>query len=150
MGTPGWLRESEMRRWINLFLGVIAALLLVPAEALCEGYGFYGWGRGWPSIGVPGEVEDLELIEFTQELERLLIFEGFLQEAKHRKHKLIAPYFRYIDYLSKNEIKLTRVEFKYVKNRLNKLNLSANKEKQFKPGFWFVQEKQLKFGERDE
>ena len=59
MGAPGWVRESEMRRWINLFLGVIAALLLVPAEALCEGYGFYGWGRGWPSIGVPGEVEDL-------------------------------------------------------------------------------------------
>jgi len=56
-----------MRRWINLFCGVIAAFLLIPAEALCEGYGFYGWGRGWPSIGVPGEVEDL-LPEF-QDLE---------------------------------------------------------------------------------
>jgi len=48
-----------MTKWINLFCGVIAVLLLVPAEALCEGYGFYGWGRGWATVGVPGEVEDL-------------------------------------------------------------------------------------------
>jgi hypothetical protein len=48
-----------MRKWINLFCGAITALLLIPAEALCEGYGFYGWGRGWPSTGVPGQVEDL-------------------------------------------------------------------------------------------
>jgi hypothetical protein len=48
-----------MRRRFHLFLAVMAVLLLLPAEALCEGYGFYGWGRGWPSIGVPGAVEDL-------------------------------------------------------------------------------------------
>jgi hypothetical protein len=48
-----------MTKWINLFCGVIAVLLLVPTEALCEGYGFYGWGRGWATVGVPGEVEDL-------------------------------------------------------------------------------------------
>lgn len=38
---------------------VIAAILLVPAEVFCGSYGFYGWGRGWPSIGVPGELGDI-------------------------------------------------------------------------------------------
>ncbi len=48
-----------MRKRTHWFCGVIAALLLLPAEALCDGYGFYGWGRGWPSIGVPDAVEDI-------------------------------------------------------------------------------------------
>ncbi len=48
-----------MKKRNHWLFGVIVMLLLLPAEALCEGYGFYSWGRGWPSIGVPGEVEDL-------------------------------------------------------------------------------------------
>jgi hypothetical protein len=48
-----------MKKRNHWFFGLIVAFLLIPVEALCEGYGFYGWGRGWPSIGVPGEVEDL-------------------------------------------------------------------------------------------
>jgi hypothetical protein len=48
-----------MKKWNHWFCGLIAAFLLIPVEALCEGYGFYGWGRGWPSIGVPGEFEGL-------------------------------------------------------------------------------------------
>ena len=48
-----------MKNRNHWFCGVIVALLLIPAEALCDGYGFYGWGRGWPSIGVPGAVEDI-------------------------------------------------------------------------------------------
>jgi hypothetical protein len=48
-----------MRKRISFLCGMIAVLLLNPVEALCEGYGFYGWGRGWPSIGIPGAVEDI-------------------------------------------------------------------------------------------
>ena len=48
-----------MRKRNHWVCGLIAALLLIPVQALCEGYGFYGWGRGWPSVGIPGEVEDL-------------------------------------------------------------------------------------------
>ena len=48
-----------MKKRNQWFFGVILTLLPMPAEALCEGYGFYGWGRGWPSIGAPGQVEDL-------------------------------------------------------------------------------------------
>jgi hypothetical protein len=48
-----------MKKRDQWLFGVVFTLLLMPVEALCEGYGFYGWGRGWPSIGVPGQVEDL-------------------------------------------------------------------------------------------
>jgi|GEM_PF-3430048 len=56
-----------MKRRNHWFCGLVVAFLLIPAEALCEGYGFYGWGRGWATVGVPGEVEGL-LPEF-QDLE---------------------------------------------------------------------------------
>ncbi len=48
-----------MKRRTRWVWGVIAALLLLPAGASGEGYGFYGWGRGWPSIGVPDAVKDI-------------------------------------------------------------------------------------------
>ncbi|MBC8463383.1 MAG: DEAD/DEAH box helicase [Deltaproteobacteria bacterium] len=94
---------------------------------------------------VPHEVEGLELIEFTEELERLLVFETYLQNAKLRSHKLLAPYYRYIQYLEQNKIQLSPGEFHYIKQRLNKLNAAADPEEGFKSGFWFVQEKKLKY-----
>ncbi len=48
-----------MKRRTDWLFGAILTLVLLPGEALCEGYGFYAWGRGWPSVGVPGEVEEL-------------------------------------------------------------------------------------------
>ncbi len=48
-----------MKRRILGSWAVIAVLTLIPAEVLCGGYGYYGWGRGWPSIGVPGALSDI-------------------------------------------------------------------------------------------
>lgn len=48
-----------MRRRILWFCAVMVAILLIPAQGSCDGYGFYGWGRGWPTIGVPGALEDM-------------------------------------------------------------------------------------------
>ena len=48
-----------MTKRIHWFFGAILTLSLLPAEALCDGYGFYGWGRGGPSIGGPGALEDM-------------------------------------------------------------------------------------------
>jgi hypothetical protein len=47
-----------MKRWNLWVFGMIAGCVLIPTEATCEGYGFYGWGRGWPKIGLPGFLED--------------------------------------------------------------------------------------------
>jgi hypothetical protein len=53
------VRGSQMRRRILWLCVVIAVSLLIPAQGFCDGYGFYGWGRGWPTIGVPGALEEL-------------------------------------------------------------------------------------------
>lgn len=93
---------------------------------------------------IPPENEGLELIELTPELERLLVFETFLQQAKQRNQKLIAAFFTYRDHLQRSNIILTLQELEYMKNRLNKLNETAPEDKRFKPGFWYIIEKELK------
>jgi len=32
---------------------------LLPARALCDGYGYYSWGRGWPKVGVPDFIPEV-------------------------------------------------------------------------------------------
>jgi len=92
----------------------------------------------------PEEIEGLELIEMTEELERLLNFETYVQQVKRKEQKLIAAYFRYKDYLDRNEISLTNPELNYIKKRLNTLNVTVIEEKRFKPGFWYIVERELK------
>ena len=96
------------------------------------------------SRDAPQEAEGLELIECTEELKRLLVFEEYARAAKQKEHKLLSPYYRYVKYLEHNDIQLSREEFDYIKKRLNKMNSRVDKEKRFRPGFWFVQEKELK------
>ncbi|MBU2515110.1 DEAD/DEAH box helicase [bacterium] len=92
----------------------------------------------------PEESEGLELIEITPELERLLVFENFVQLAKLKNQKLISAYFRYRDHLQSDNILLSPIELRYIKKRLNKLNLAAPEDKRFKPGFWYIVERDLK------
>jgi hypothetical protein len=42
-----------MNRRAGWLCAIIAAGMLAPAPAFCDGFGFYSWGRGWPTIGVP-------------------------------------------------------------------------------------------------
>lgn len=90
------------------------------------------------------EVKGLELIEVSEELERLLTFESYLNDVKKNKYKLIAAFFRYKEYLEKSNINLSKIEFDYIKRRLNTLNSKAPPEKRFKTGFWNIQQKLLK------
>lgn len=48
-----------MKRRVLCSSVLTAAILMIPAGGFCDGYGFYGWGRGWPTIGVPGALEDM-------------------------------------------------------------------------------------------
>jgi hypothetical protein len=42
-----------MKKRSTWICAVIASgMWLLPAQALCDGYGFYSWGRGWPKLGV--------------------------------------------------------------------------------------------------
>lgn len=89
------------------------------------------------------EFDEMELIEITEELERLLIFESYLQLANENEHKLISTFFKYQTFLKENEIILTSDELRYIKDRLNTLNATVSEERRFKLGFWFVIEKEL-------
>ena len=97
----------------------------------------------------PQEAEGLELIELTEELERLLTFEHYTQTAINKEHKLISAFFKYKEYLESRNIQISKVEFDYCKKRLNKLNPTVNEDKRFKPAFWRIQESNLNFSRRD-
>ncbi len=94
----------------------------------------------------PNEVEGLELIEVTDESQRLLIFETFLQKTIQKQYKIIASYFHYKDYLDRNNITMTLVEFEYIERRLNVLNTKVELRRKFKPSFWEVQKYKFRLG----
>ncbi len=79
----------------------------------------------------PHEAEGLELMELTEELERLLIFESFLRFAISKEHKLISAVYKYRDYLIDKGIEMSEVESNYCANRMKKQGVN------YKKGFWY-------------
>lgn len=86
----------------------------------------------------PPEANGLELIEFTDELERLLIFESYLRSAIVKAYKLSSVVFKYLQYLIDNKIEPTTYEIQYAHKRLNKEGY------QHHIGFWYHRYKDLK------
>jgi hypothetical protein len=41
-----------------LCTATFVAVLLLPAAGFGDMYGFYGWGRSWPEVGIPGFLKD--------------------------------------------------------------------------------------------
>lgn len=91
----------------------------------------------------PKEIKGLKLIPLTFELKRLLSFEGYLSNAKTKKHNLLTSYYTYKEDLEKLGEQMSKHEFEYIKKRLNYFNDRAEADKKFKPGFWFVQAREL-------
>jgi superfamily II DNA or RNA helicase len=86
----------------------------------------------------PPEADGLELVELTDELERLLIFESFIRNAIAKEHKLVSVVFKYLEYLVENNFELTEYEKKYAHKRLNKLGY------EHRIGFWKYKYEELK------
>lgn len=93
---------------------------------------------------IPSEIEGLELVELTEIIERMFIFEEIVQKVKIKEYKLITAYYRYKDYLTDNKIPFSTIEFEYVKNRLNKIDAGYPEDKKFDTGFWYWRKKELK------
>jgi superfamily II DNA or RNA helicase len=91
-------------------------------------------------ITKPSEAEGLELMELTEELERLLIFESFIRFAVAKEHKLISAVFKYRDYLIDREIEMTELESQYCDKRMRKHGIN------YKKGFWYNIRKDIKEG----
>jgi superfamily II DNA or RNA helicase len=85
----------------------------------------------------PPEADGLELIELTEELERLLIFESYLTQAIAKEHKLVSAAYKYFDYLQENSKSITEYEIKYAHKRLNKEGYTH------KIGFWYHRKKEM-------
>jgi superfamily II DNA or RNA helicase len=85
----------------------------------------------------PPEADGLELIELTEELERLLIFESFLSQAINKEHKLVSVVYKYFTYLAEKNNSITEYEMKYAHKRLNKEGYTH------KIGFWYHRKKEL-------
>lgn len=83
------------------------------------------------------EADGLELLELTEELERLLVFESILRNAIQNNHKLISSVYRYSEYLTAKKINYTDVEVDYCYKRLKKEGSDVKK------GFWFHQKKEI-------
>jgi len=67
------VRREKRARW--LWTVVAVGWLLVPVQAFCEGFGFYSWGRGWPSVGVPDFLK--EQVPAFQDLKVDLCYDHF-------------------------------------------------------------------------
>lgn len=88
-------------------------------------------------INRPTEAEGLELVEISEDLERLLIFESFIRFAKAQEHKLVSVVYKYSDYLLSQNANFTDFEIKYCHRRLNKEGCN------YKIGFWYHRKKEL-------
>ena len=96
----------------------------------------------------PHEVEGLELISLTEELDRLLNFESFLQVARTNNYKMLYAYHRYLEMLEKNKTPLTKYEFEYIKKRLVKVKKDFSADRHFSSGFWYHEEKKHAFSSK--
>ena len=68
----------------------------------------------------PEEAEGLELIEPTEDIEMILIFESYLTEAVTKKHKLASVIYKYCEYLILNKLPLSMYATQYGHKRLTK------------------------------
>lgn len=87
----------------------------------------------------PQEIKGLKLIPISNELEKLLLFESMVINANKKGYKLLDAYKRYLE---DNET-ISKIEFEYIKKRLNKLNSKVEQHLSFKPGYWYHEEKRL-------
>lgn len=82
-------------------------------------------------VKAPSEAEGLELMELTEELERLLIFESFVRFAIVNDHKPISAVYKYRDYLISKSVEMTEIEAQYCAKRMKKVGFNPAK------GFWY-------------
>jgi hypothetical protein len=77
------------------------------------------------------------LVEISDELERLSVFESIVRFAKSQEHKLSSVVYKYSDYLLSLKTSFTDFEIKYCHKRLNKEGCN------YKIGFWYHRKREL-------
>lgn len=88
-------------------------------------------------VKIPEEAEGLELVEISEELERLLVFESFVRVVKANNHQPISAVYKYRDYLIEKSIEMTDVEEHYCASRMKKIGFKPKK------GFWYYRKVEI-------
>lgn len=83
-------------------------------------------------VHIPQEVEGMELIELTDEVEDLLYFESYLNVALEKEYKPLSSYYKFRKYLSEMGKKLNLIHLEYIQNRLSNLPDPP------KDGMWYI------------
>ena len=85
----------------------------------------------------PFEATGLELVAVTEELERLLVFESYIRNAKIKEHKIVSVAFRYSDYLLSKKQNYSEFEVRYCHRRLNREGYN------YQIGYWYHRKDEL-------
>lgn len=83
-------------------------------------------------VHIPQEVEGMELIELTDEVEDLLYFESYLNVALEKEYKPLSSFYKFRKYLSEMGKKLNLIHLEYIQNRLSNLPDPP------KDGMWYI------------
>jgi superfamily II DNA or RNA helicase len=72
-------------------------------------------------VHIPEEMKGMELIELTDEIKDLFMFEDFLSIALSNGHKPLSAYYRFSEYMGNRKNSLTAIHLQYIQKRLMKL-----------------------------
>jgi superfamily II DNA or RNA helicase len=70
---------------------------------------------------IPQEVEGMELVDLTREMEDLFVFEGFLSLSISRATKPLSAYFKFKKHMEETNRKLNHIHLTYMENRISKM-----------------------------
>jgi superfamily II DNA or RNA helicase len=86
-------------------------------------------------VNIPEEMKGMELIELTNEVKDLFVFESYLSIALSNGYKPVSAYYRFSKYMEDENNNLTVIHLQYIQKRLSKLP-NAPKE-----GMWYHEKK---------
>lgn len=82
-------------------------------------------------VHIPEEVKGMELVELTQEVEELCVFEDYLKNALWKEYKPVSAFYRFQSYLAEYGREINLIHLHYIQKRISKLPDSPQE------GLWY-------------
>lgn len=92
----------------------------------------------------PQEIQGVDLLELTAEIERLFIFESYLKIALEKGYKLAYAVRQYEDHLLREQVFPSDYEQSYIGKRLRAANRAVPLEKQCNPAMVFCMNRNIR------
>lgn len=85
----------------------------------------------------PKEIKGMQLVELTQEIADIFVFEDILHLTLKRDYKPLSAYYKFKEYMGERGKTLNCIHLTYIENRISKLKNAPKK------GFWYRQKLEL-------